>query len=95
LVHISALSNRFVKDPHSVVKTGDVVKVKVMEIDLKRKRIALSMRLDDDATRSKSRNDSAARPAAKPAKKQFRPSAPAASKTGTLGDLLKDAMKRR
>ena len=48
LVHISALSNQFVKDPHTVVKTGDVVKVKVMEIDLQRKRIALTMRLDDE-----------------------------------------------
>ncbi|RDH82801.1 MAG: RNA-binding transcriptional accessory protein [endosymbiont of Galathealinum brachiosum] len=49
LVHISALSNTFVKDPREVVKTGDVVKVKVMEVDVQRKRIALSMRLDDDS----------------------------------------------
>ncbi len=49
LVHISALADRFVKDPHEVVKTGDIVKVKVMEVDLKRKRIALSMRLNDEA----------------------------------------------
>ena len=47
LVHISALSHTFVKDPHSVVKAGDIVKVKVMEVDVQRKRIALSMRLDD------------------------------------------------
>lgn len=47
LVHISALSERFVKDPHQVVKTGDLVKVKVMEVDIKRQRIALSMRLSD------------------------------------------------
>ena len=49
LVHISALSNQFVKDPHSVVKAGQVVKVKVLEIDEKRKRIALTMRLSDSA----------------------------------------------
>ena len=49
LVHISALSNTFVKDPHSVVKAGQVVKVKVLEIDEKRKRIALTMRLSDAA----------------------------------------------
>jgi protein Tex len=49
LVHISALSNAFIKDPREVVKAGDVVKVKVMEIDVKRKRIALTMRLDDDS----------------------------------------------
>jgi len=47
LVHVSALSHTFVKDPRDAVKAGDIVKVKVMEIDLPRKRIALSMRLDD------------------------------------------------
>ncbi len=49
LVHISALSNSFVKDPHTVVKAGQVVKVKVLEVDGKRKRIALTMRLSDAA----------------------------------------------
>ena len=49
LVHISALSDTFVKDPRSVVKAGDIVKVKVMSVDAQRKRIALSMRLTDDA----------------------------------------------
>lgn len=49
LVHISALSNNYVKDPREVVKAGDVVKVKVMDVDVQRKRIALSMRLDDDS----------------------------------------------
>jgi len=49
LVHISALSNTFVKDPHTVVKAGQVVKVKVLEVDVKRKRIALTMRLSDSA----------------------------------------------
>jgi uncharacterized protein len=49
LVHISALSNTFVKDPHAVVKAGQVVKVKVLEVDVKRKRIALTMRLTDSA----------------------------------------------
>ena len=51
LVHISALSNTFVKDPHTVVKAGQVVKVKVLEIDEKRKRIALTMRLSDEAAK--------------------------------------------
>ena len=49
LVHISALADKFVKDPHDVVSTGDVVKVKVIEIDEKRKRIALTMKLSDKA----------------------------------------------
>jgi uncharacterized protein len=50
LVHISALAEKYVKDPRDVVKAGDVVKVKVMEVDEKRKRIALTMRLNDTAT---------------------------------------------
>ncbi|MBG6190019.1 uncharacterized protein IWX64_000953 [Arthrobacter sp. CAN_A212] len=48
LVHISAMSNRFISDPHEVVKSGQVVKVKVLEADPERKRIALTLRLDDD-----------------------------------------------
>jgi protein Tex len=55
LVHISALSNTFVKDPHTVVKAGQVVKVKVLEVDPKRKRIALTMRLADSAPQPGSR----------------------------------------
>lgn len=49
LVHISAITNKFIKDPREVVKTGEIVKVKVMEVDVNRKRISLTMRLDDDA----------------------------------------------
>ncbi|MEZ8825340.1 Tex family protein [Vibrio amylolyticus] len=48
LVHISALTDRYVADPRDVVKAGDIVKVKVMEVDEQRKRIALSMRLNDE-----------------------------------------------
>ncbi|MGL4380672.1 MAG: Tex family protein [Vibrio sp.] len=48
LVHISALTDRFIADPRDVVKAGDIVKVKVMEVDVARKRIALSMRLNDE-----------------------------------------------
>ncbi len=95
LVHISALSYNFVKDPHAVVKTGDVVKVKVMDVDVQRQRIGLSMRLDDDpaakkadaATRGGERSRGASRNSP-----QQRSSA--AIKTGTLGDLLKGAMKK-
>lgn len=52
LVHVSALADRFIKDPHEVVKPGQVVKVKVIDVDLKRQRIALTMRLEDAANRS-------------------------------------------
>ena len=48
LVHISALSDRFVSDPHQIVKTGQLVKVKVLDIDIRRRRIALSMNLNDE-----------------------------------------------
>lgn len=47
LVHVSALSNKFIKDPHEIVKAGDIVRVKVLEVDLKRRRISLTMRLQD------------------------------------------------
>ncbi|GAB2485460.1 Tex family protein [Promicromonospora xylanilytica] len=48
LVHVSAMSKNFVSDPREVVKSGDIVKVKVMDVDLQRKRIALTLRLDDE-----------------------------------------------
>jgi Transcriptional accessory protein len=69
LVHISAMSNTFVKDPRTVAKPGDIVRVKVLEVDTARKRIALSMRLDDDAAAKQpsrpprdNRNKAAAKP---------------------------------
>jgi uncharacterized protein len=75
LVHISALADRFVKDPRDVVKAGDVVKVKVLTVDAPRKRIGLSMRLHDEAERgavkdqpakaARGANGKARRPAAK------------------------------
>lgn len=52
LVHISALSDNYVTDPHKVIKTGDIVTVKVLEVDLARKRIALTRRLSDDTPRA-------------------------------------------
>jgi len=53
LVHVSALSTTFVKDPHSIVKAGQIVKVKVLEVDLQRQRIALTMRMSDEPTQGK------------------------------------------
>ncbi|MGQ7245817.1 Tex family protein [Halomonas sp. V046] len=63
LVHISALSDRFVEDPRSVVKAGDIVKVKVMNVDLERARVGLSMRMDDspDEVASRGRREGAER----------------------------------
>jgi uncharacterized protein len=53
LVHISMMSHKFIKDPREVVKAGDVVKVKVLEVDLQRKRIALTMKLDEAPARGR------------------------------------------
>jgi uncharacterized protein len=81
LVHISALSNTFVKDPHTVVKAGQVVKVKVLEVDVKRKRIALTMRLSDSAPQAGSqpnqRADRDDRKRLGQHQRQERPAAPA------------------
>ncbi|MEP7156443.1 MAG: Tex family protein [Betaproteobacteria bacterium] len=85
LVHISALAEKFVKDPRDVVKAGDVVKVKVMEVDEKRKRIALTMRLNDTATsQSRQQNSSTGAPsrpkmAGNPRQSSVSPSAPSGS----------------
>lgn len=88
LVHISMLSHQFIKDPHSVVKAGDIVTVKVMEVDAARKRIALSMRLDD-VPGQESKVSSPNRPAAK----QPSPSAPA--QNGTMAALFNQAMQKK
>ena len=74
LVHVSALSKRFVKDPHELVKPGQIVQVKVMEVDVKRQRIALSMRLDDVPGQSAQRapREAAANSAADPRREQRR-----------------------
>lgn len=79
LVHISALSHQFVSDPRKVVKAGQLVKVKVLEVDVARKRIALTMRLDDElgttatARQGGNRRSEGARAAAKPASRDNSP----------------------
>ncbi len=85
LVHISVLADRFVKDPHEVVKAGDIIRVKVVDVDAARKRIALSCRLKDDnapASSVASAKGKASTPKAK---------ASAPIRQGTLGDLLRKA----
>ena len=88
LVHISALSERFVKDPREVVKAGDIVKVKVLEVDIPRKRVALTMRLRDEAKprEQPQRGGPAYRPG------QLKQQSPAA---GALADALNRAMGQR
>jgi uncharacterized protein len=71
LVHISALADRFVKDPREVVRVGQVVKVKVLEVDLKRQRVALTMKLNEAATGMPTRPAEAAqRPATRPERRE-------------------------
>lgn len=102
LVHISALSNKFVSDPREVVKSGQIVKVKVMEVDPARKRIALSLRLTDEPG---ARNDPAARggkgQGQRPGQaggqrsgqggRGARPARPEPAPSGSLADALRNA----
>ncbi|MCB1958257.1 MAG: helix-hairpin-helix domain-containing protein, partial [Rhodocyclaceae bacterium] len=90
LVHISALSERFVRDPRDVVKAGDIVRVKVLEVDLARKRITLTMRLADTVAPKADKPAGAARP--RPGKRES--AAAPKSGGGALADALSRAMKR-
>ncbi|WP_241646622.1 Tex family protein [Rosenbergiella metrosideri] len=94
LVHISSLANRFVSDPHEVIKTGEIVKVKVLEVDLGRKRIALTMRLDEQPGETQSRR-SAAPEKASP-KQARQPSRQASTQSNSaMGDALAAAFKKK
>ncbi|TIR37108.1 MAG: RNA-binding transcriptional accessory protein [Mesorhizobium sp.] len=92
LVHVSQLADRFVKDAHEVVKAGDVVKVRVVEVDIKRKRIGLSMRRDGDGGTPKPR-DNGNRPVPCAPAPQRQPERSA--QQGTFGAALADALKRK
>ena len=100
LVHISSLSDKFVDDPHQVVKAGDIVKVKVMEVDLQRKRIALTMRLDEQPGESNARsggNRGAGKEAARPAAGAKGRGKPASNGVGNsaMGDALAAAFGKK
>ncbi|WLS01784.1 Tex family protein [Shinella oryzae] len=95
LVHVSQLADRFVKDPHEVVKAGDVVKVRVTEVDVPRKRIGLTMRKDGAAAAPRDnapRNDRNAQ--MKPKFNQAAPGQQAPSQ-GAFGAALAEAMKKK
>jgi uncharacterized protein len=91
LVHISALSNKFVDDPAKVVSTGDIVKVKVMAVDIPRKRIGLSMRMDDTPAAD---TDDQLRTTRQPSGKAARAPQSAAPANSTMADLMKQAMNK-
>ena len=97
LVHISALAHQYVKDPHDIVKAGDIVKVKVMQIDVPRKRIGLSMRLSDELpTQDDQPKDHKPRPNVNMVAQERALAAPAQSQqlTGSMAQKLKDAQSR-
>lgn len=87
LVHVSALSDSFVSDPREIVKAGDIVKVKVLEVDVQRKRISLSMRLHDEVSSGTGTEagNAAGKPASKP-KPQTTGKRPATKKPAPVGN---------
>lgn len=89
LVHVSALAGRFVRDPREVVKAGDFVKVKVLEVDTARQRIALSMRLDDEVREAAASGSPAPR-----GKGRERPAPKPAQKAPPAGGAMADALAR-
>ena len=91
LVHISSLSDKFVEDPHQVVKTGDVVKVKVLEVDVARRRIALTMRLDESAVKNDGKSDRTL--SAKPRSDNARQDRSNPRANNTMGNAFADALK--
>ncbi|MDX8465334.1 Tex family protein [Mesorhizobium sp. VK23B] len=95
LVHVSQLADRFIKDAHEVVKAGDVVKVRVVDVDIKRNRIGLSMRKDggeSGAPRGGQRDHGGGKPAPRSQAPQRQPERPA---QGAFGAALAEAMKRK
>ncbi|WP_329250558.1 Tex family protein [Streptomyces canus] len=92
LAHVSALSKTFVKDPRDVVKPGDIVKVKVLEVDIPRKRISLTLRLDDEAAAKPSGGErrQPQRGGRPPQQRQQRQAAPAPA-NGAMADALRKA----
>ena len=90
LVHISSLSDKFVEDPHQVVKTGDVVKVKVLEVDVARKRIALTMRLDESTVKN---NEKTNRTLSTKPRSQTQRSERNSHNNSAMGNAFADALK--
>jgi uncharacterized protein len=96
LVHVSQLADRFIKDAHEVVKAGDVVKVRVVDVDIKRKRIALSMRKDageGGTSKGGPRDNGGGRQPPRGPAPQRQPERPA--QQGAFGAALADALKRK
>lgn len=95
LVHVSQLADRFVKDPHEVVKAGDVVKVRVVEVDIPRKRIGLSMRREGGTAGDQTPQGEVGQRRGGRADRHAQRSVQKKEETGSLGSALLDAMKRK
>jgi uncharacterized protein len=95
LVHVSQLADRFVKDPREVVKAGDVVKVRVVEVDARRKRIGLTMRKDDGGARMGPPPSGGDRPRGGGGPKGGKPPEKGGNAPGALGAALLDALRKR
>ncbi|RJE88049.1 Tex family protein [Paracoccus onubensis] len=96
LVHISQLADRFVKDPNEIVKVGDVVRVRVTEVDIPRKRIGLTMRKDGGAQEGRKAGAQARGPAGNAQNPGHGKSAPRGNdQNGSFGAALMDAMRKR
>ncbi len=93
LVHISAMSRNFIKDPREVVKPGDIVKVKVLQVEAARKRIALSLRLDDETNNAKKEAKAAREGSRAPSRQAPRKTAEQ-SGSGALADALLRASEK-
>ncbi|MHC5905660.1 Tex family protein [Streptomyces sp. S6] len=91
LVHVSAMSRNFVKDPREVVKPGDIVKVKVLDVDIPRKRIALTLRLEDESSGSKERQQRGGGGGRPPQQRQQRQGSAAAPANSAMADALRKA----
>ncbi|MCV6604421.1 MAG: RNA-binding transcriptional accessory protein [Porticoccaceae bacterium] len=95
LVHISALSHSFVEDPRKVVKTGDIVKVKVMDVDIPRKRIGLTMRLDDQPRQDNKRRPDSRNQGNRKPQQRTQKSAASGSSNGTMAALFTQAKNKQ
>ncbi|RDV24853.1 RNA-binding transcriptional accessory protein [Alteromonas aestuariivivens] len=93
LVHISAMTNKFISDPREVVKAGDIVKVKVLEVDVARKRISFTMRLDDTPAPAKPGTPRNAKPGNK-ARSAGKAKPAASSANSAMGNAFADAFAK-
>ncbi len=97
LVHISAMTDKFISDPRDVVKTGDIVKVKVMEVDVERKRVSFTMRMGDTPNQgtkpSGQKHNSDIKPQSRPSKSNQQPTQPKQSNQ-MMGNAFADAFAK-